>query len=477
MFDDTSRSSLPPDPFLIAADLLDPPADPYVDDPVGFVQRELGFHPWSKQREMLEAVRDHDRVAVRSCHGVGKTAGAARVALWFLAAHRDSRVITTAPTWAQVEQLLWREVRGAVGSAHANGHGAMFPPANTTKLELGDQWFAIGLSTNEPERFQGHHADHLLLIVDEASGVDERIFQAAEGFLTADGAKVLLIGNPTRPGGQFHRCFTTERARWHQIHISVFDSPNYTGEKVPESVARAMPRAGWAEEAREAWGEESPMYQVRALGNFPDTGEDTVIALSVVEAAQQRTLTAEGPLTIGCDVARFGDDETVIAARVGNVVRIVETYHGKDTTHTAGRVAHWANGRQDARIVVDDPGVGGGVTDQLRAMGMDVHAFNGGHTARRPGRFPNRRSEIWFEGAAILEDIDLDGDEQLAADLTAPRYSYDLKLRQAVEKKEDTKKRLGRSPDRADAVLLTLGGVADGELHIPQGQVLPRKAA
>jgi hypothetical protein len=443
----------------------------YAEDPVGFCADVLGFAPWSKQREILESVRDHPRTTVRSCHGIGKTAAAARVVLWFLATHPDSRVITTAPTWAQVEQLLWREIRSAVGSAHGQGKAPMFPPANTAKLELGDRWFAIGLSTNEPERFQGHHADHLLLVVDEASGVDELIFQAAEGFLTAEGAKVLLIGNPTRPGGQFHRSFTTERARWHQIHIGVLDSPNYTGEDVDPAVARAMPHAGWDAEVKAAWGEESPMYQVRALGNFPDTGDDTIISLASVEAAQARVLPMEGDVTIGCDVARFGDDETVIAIRIGNHVRIAEHYHGKPTTHTSGRVAHYAQQFENPSIVVDDPGVGGGVTDQLEAMGYTVQAFKGGNKAYRPDQFPNRRSEQWFEGAAILEDIDLDGDEQLAADLTSPRYTYDLKLRQVVEKKEDTKKRLGRSPDRADAVLLTLAPPARGQLLVPQGRI------
>ena len=444
----------------------------------------LGFEPWSKQREILESVRDHPRTTVRSCHGVGKTAVAARAVLWFLATHRDSRVITTAPTWSQVEQLLWREIRSAVAEAHGRDSGRMFPSSQVAKLELGERWFAIGLSTNEPERFQGHHADHLLLVVDEASGVDERIYQAAEGFLTAEGAKVLLIGNPTRPGGQFHRSFTTERARWHQVHVGVADSPNYTAETVPEEVARAMPRASWEQEVKDAWGEESPMYQVRALGNFPDTSENTVIGLGKVEDAQRRTLEAVGEVTIGCDVARFGDDETVIARRVGQVVRIAEKFHGKPTTHTAGRVAFWAEG--GAKIVVDDSGVGGGVTDQLRAMGLEVHAFNGGSTANRPNRFPNRRSEQWFEAAAQMEDIDLDGDEQLAADLTAPRYSYDLKLRQVVEKKEETKKRLGRSPDRADAVLLTLSSGGPGtaflvawgkELEERGEQTTPRELA
>jgi len=431
----------------------------YADDPVAFCRDVLKFEPWSKQREILESVRDHPRTTVRSSHGVGKTAIAARIVLWFLKAHKDSRVITTAPTWLQVEQLLWREIRSAV-----MGTDKVFPTPTVAKLEMGAQWFAVGISTNEPDRFQGHHSNHLLLVVDEASGVDERIFQAAEGFLTAEGAKVLLIGNPTHPGGQFHRSFTTERARWHQIHISVNDSPNYTKETVSEAVARAMPRRAWDDEVKQAWGAESPMYQVRALGNFPDTGEDTVVSLSAVEKAQQRTLEPEGEVTIGCDVARFGDDETVIVRRVGQVVRIVEAFNGKPTTHTAARVAFWATQQVDkATIVVDDSGVGGGVTDQLRARGLGVIAFNGGKAAHRPLRFPNRRSEQWFEAGAQMEDLDLDPDEQLAADLTSPRYSYDLKLRQVVEKKEETKKRLGRSPDRADAVMLTLSAGGQGD--------------
>ena len=469
-------------PFVAAAEQLaaEATANQYESDPVAFCRDVLNFSPWSKQREILESVRDHSRTTVRSCHGVGKTAVAARIVLWFLAAHKDSRVITTAPTWSQVEQLLWREIRSAVATARERDAGVVFPSPQVAKLELGERWFAIGLSTNEPERFQGHHADHLLLVVDEASGVDERIYQAAEGFLTAEGAKVLLIGNPTRPGGQFHRSFTTERARWHQVHIGVFDSPNYTQEAVPDAVARAMPRAAWADEVQKAWGEESVMYQVRVNGNFPDTGEDTVISLGAVEDAQRRELAVDAgdSAVIGCDVARFGDDETVIAERIGQQIRIVETFRGKPTTHTSGRVAHFAGQHEKVKIVVDDPGVGGGVTDQLRAMGLSVHAFKGGDAANRPKRFPNRRSEQWFEAAAQMEDIDLDSDEQLAADLTAPRYSYDLKLRQVVEKKEETKKRLGRSPDRADAVLLTLsaGGPGAAYMEMMRREIAARPA-
>jgi phage terminase large subunit len=456
------------DPFLIAADLFDPQPDPYAAKPVEFAGEVLGFHAWSLQRRIMEAVRDHSRVAVRSSHGPGKTATAAQVALWFLAAHRNSRVITTAPTWAQVEQLLWREIRASVARAHGRGKGEMFPKPTATKLELGDQWFAIGLSTNEPERFQGHHATHLLLVVDEASGVDERIFEAAEGFLTAEGAHILLVGNPTRVGGQFHRAFTTERASWHTIHISTEDTPNYTGEPVPPEVARQLPRKGWAEEKKRAWGEKSPMYQVRVLGNFPPESADGVVSLHEVEMAQRRELPVAQLVpaqpedaVVVCDVARFGDDETVIGTKFGPRIRICRAYNGKDLMQTVGAIVEvWRElgdeTRCHPRIIVDDDGLGGGVTDRLREQGYEVTPFRGGARAIESKKYPNARSEAWFRMARQLPELDLDGDEQLAADLTSPTFKLNSDGQRVVEPKAETKKRLGRSPDRGDMALLAL---------------------
>jgi hypothetical protein len=234
-------------------------------DPVWFCRNVLGFEPWSKQREILEALRDHDRVAVRSAHGIGKTAIAARAVLWFLLAHgpNSCRVVTTAPTWEGVRDLLWAEIKVAVRNARVP-FGAT---PNVTDLRLAADWFAKGLSTDVPERFQGHHADHLLLVVDEASGVDEAIYDAARGFLTGQGAKVLLIGNPTRTVGTFRRAFDPDSG-WRTIHVSAFDSPNLTGEDVPTKVARALPTDEWIGEMRRDYGDESATYAVRVLGEF-----------------------------------------------------------------------------------------------------------------------------------------------------------------------------------------------------------------
>lgn len=446
---------------------LFPEPSPYSDDPVGFCRDVLRFEPWSKQRELLESVRDNRRTAVRSCHGVGKTAGAAAAVLWFHDTFEDSRVISTAPTFKPgVRDLLWREVR----ALHARAGGRVRSRLFDTRLERGDKWFAEGYSTDVAERFSGHHAEHLLLVVDEASGVSDAIFEAAEGFLTSENARVLLIGNPTQLAGQFHRAFHSERQIWSTVHISAFDAPCYTGEPVSDAARRGLVTETWVEDKRVKWGEGSPAWDVRVLGDFPSTSDDTVCSLAAVEAAQARSLKAgQDPVVLGCDVARFGSDETVIAARQGGRVRIVKTYVGRDTMQTVGEVLAAARRlAEDAaippmfmRIVIDDDGVGGGVTDRLRELDeFPVVKFN---AAALPftSDYPNRRSELWFAFAEALPDVDLDGDDQLAGDLTAPRYSLDSRGRRVVEAKADTKKRLGRSPDRADAVLLTFAAAPD----------------
>lgn len=425
-------------------------------DPVSFCREVLRFEPWSRQRDVLESVRDHTHTAVRSCHGPGKTAIAARAALWFLAAHPGSRVVTTAPTWAQVKDLLWREIRAAFHAAGGFIDGEIFE----TKLQLADDWFAVGLSTDRPERFQGHHAEHLLLVVDEASGVDESIFEAATGFLTSPGARLLLIGNPTRTSGEFYEAFHRSRAFYNTITISAFDTPAFTGERVPEQVARRLVSKEWVELHRSKWGEASPLWQVRVLGEFPTAADDIVCPLGEVEAAQGRRCAADVPIVVACDVARFGSDETVIVLRRGPKVRIAKAYGGRDTMRTAGeiiRIARQAVAGTTWRptLVVDDAGVGGGVVDRLRELGeFNVRPFNGGTAARQRRDYPNRRSEAWFAFAEQLAELDLDADEQLAADLVAPRYTLDSQGRRVVESKDQTKRRLGRSPDRADAVLM-----------------------
>jgi hypothetical protein len=451
---------------------LFPQDDPYAANPVAWARDILGVHLWSKQREVAESVRDNPRTAVKAGHGVGKTFVAAVILLWFLDTHPNSRVITTATKWSQVKKLLWHEVnqlhKGAKNRPQAKDR-PIFRGADLllTELNLPDGRYAIGMSSakENSESFAGHHAPHILVIYDEASGVHSNIFEVGEGYMTTAGARALLIGNPTRPHGTFYDAFHKERTAYNTITISALDSPTITGEQIPEPAKVALTGLEWVKSRKAAWGADSVIYAVRVLGRFPKTTDDAVIGLGDVEDAQARDVPASprtDRITIACDVARFGSDETVIGTRIGARVRMNQTYRGKPITATAGRIM--AEARKypavATTVVVDDDGVGGGVTDILREklapLGYTIVGFNAQNTAYQPDDYPNRRSELWFAMADKLPHLDLDPDDQLAADLTAPVYDYDMHGRRKVEQKADTKKRLGRSPDRADMVLLTL---------------------
>ena len=433
-------------------------------DPAWFARDVLGVELWSAQRNILQSVRDNRRTAVRSCHGIGKTFTAATCALWWLYSFPESRVVTTAPTWSQVEKQLWHEI----GRLHAKAAFPLGGRCLTTDLKLDDGRYAVGLSTDphRKEAFQGHHAPNLLLIFDEASGVPQPIYEAGEGYMTATGARWLMIGNPTQPGGEFFNAFHRAQVQYSTLHVGFEDTPAFTGEKVSGKVADSLIGQAWVEERRQAWGEGSPMWEVRVEGNFPSGTDTTVISLAAVTEAQARDLPPNEDRdqgVVGCDVARFGSDETVIATRVGDRVRIAKHYVGRDLMTTVGEILQVAKNlpcEGMPRIVIDDDGVGGGVTDRLREQGYDVHPFRAGSRAYTPSLYPNRRSEAWFQVAEVLPGLDLDGDEQLAADLTAPMYKLDSAGRRVVEPKDDTKKRIGRSPDRADAVLLVVANVA-----------------
>ncbi|NQU96593.1 MAG: hypothetical protein HQ548_02965, partial [Chloroflexi bacterium] len=263
----------------------------------------------------MEAVRDHGRVAVRSCNGSGKTYVAAHVVLWWLMCFPDAMVITTAPTEHQVRDVLWREIRRAYRGHEDLINGKLL----RTSLELGDKHYAQGLSTDQPERFQGFHEGHILFVVDEASGVREGIFEAIEGSMTSAGAKTLLLGNPSALSGTFYEVFHRRRELWHTIHISGFDTPNLREGCV---VMPALVTPKWVEEAKINWGEDSPMYQVRVLGEFPSEAEDTLIPLRLIEGAAEAEEAVppvgDEPVEIGVDVARFGADRTVICVRRGD---------------------------------------------------------------------------------------------------------------------------------------------------------------
>mgnify|MGYP001179544004 CR=1 FL=1 len=448
-------------------------------DPAWWCENVLRVKPWSKQVEIMQSVRDNPRTAVRSCHGIGKSFTAGQIILWFLNAFAPSIVLSTAPTWRQVEKLVWKEVRASYARATAidGGLGGALLPASPELHIVRDQWYAAGLSTNDPNKFQGYHEEHILVIVDEAAGVPEDIFEAIEGVLTSEHSRLLLLGNPTSVGGTFHKAFRSPG--YHAMHISAFDAPNFTAFGITQQdfeedtwevrITGPLPNPklitpAWAYDKFLKWGPDSPAYQARVLGNFPEAGDDTLIPLAWVEAAQARWLDVEPgePIEIGCDVARYGSDETVIAIRRGGRVEPLLVYAQKDTMETAGLVKAAHAETSATAIKVDEIGIGAGVVDRLKELKCPATGVNVASAPVEPERFMNLRAELWWNLRERLDPnprvnpnpIALPPDDQLLADLTNVKYKIDSRGRIQLESKEEIKKRLGRSPDRGDAVVL-----------------------
>ena len=430
----------------------------YRDDPIGFAHDILGVELWDRQQEGVSAIHEHDKVAERSGHGIGKTTQVSCVALWAVYS-LSWLVLSTAPTFRQVESVLWREI----AKRHMGAKKRLTGTLLNTQLKTNDA-LALGLSTNEPERFQGYHdAEGILVIEDESPGVPPTIHHAIEGVLSG-GGKWYKIGNPTEPSGHFFDCFRSPF--WHTLHVSSWEHPNVVQGKIiiPGAVTRE-----WCESRREEWGEESPLYQARVLGEFPDEGEDTLIRLSWVERAFNGVVAfgsggavdhpvASDDRTLTCDVARYGQDETVIGLRTGNHYKELCRYNGKDLMQTCGHIVRYKKEFSPDTIVVDDDGLGGGVTDRLREQGISVTAFRGGEKPTT-GEFINKRAETWWAmreafrlGDITIEAPDPDG---MKYQLTAPKYSYDSKGRIRLESKDDMKKRGVKSPDRADALAMS----------------------
>jgi len=251
------------------------------NNPVEFLKTYWDVQLWGKLEEVCNSVRDNRVTAVPSGHGVGKSFISAKIALWWLFTHYPSKVITTAPTWAQVESVLWSEIRNSIMFSK-------IPLCETknvlqTEIHLAPDWFAQGISTTEnvdqrefgSTKFQGYLSPNLLVILDEAPGVHRSIHIAVETLATGENNRILEIGNPTSPSGPFYdKCYSNNA---HKISISCLDHPNITSGKevIPGAVT-----IDWLKRMKEEWGEGSPLYKAKVLGEFPDETEDSLIPLS-----------------------------------------------------------------------------------------------------------------------------------------------------------------------------------------------------
>lgn len=448
-------------------------------EPVWFLKNVLGGElPWKVQRQIAQSINTNQEVAIKSCHGAGKSWLAARIGLWFSATRRPSIVITTAPGDRQVRGILWKEIRVAYAGAKVPLGGRML----TQELRFDDDWWMWGFTapSYDPNRFQGFHEANILIIVDEAAGVSSEIYEAIDGVLSSENAKLLMIGNPTDPIGKFADAFKIPEVK--KFTISAFDTPNFTNfgiteEKIVDGswreliTSRVLPypklvTPEWVSRRYKRWGLSSPMYQARVRAQFPKQGTNTLIPLSLVENACIRKLPTTTPIELGVDIARFGEDETVIVVRQGGHARVFSITSKEDTMMTTGKIilALEKTGAETAKV--DVIGVGSGVVDRLYEQNKPVEAVNVGWAAHDPERFVNLRAEIFWNLRERLEDgsMDLDpNDDDLHAELTSIRYKVLSNGKIQVESKDEMKRRGLHSPNRADALALAFAHIDQEE--------------
>jgi phage terminase large subunit len=430
----------------------------YADDPVGFVDEVLGISLWEAQKDVLRAMVDNRRVAVRSGHGTGKTYVTACSVLWWLYA-RQGLVITTAPTWNHVEAVLWREINEIALRAPVK-----LPCLGEfqTERRVEKHWFALGLSTTTPSAFQGFHHARLLVVVDEAPGVAEQVHLEIGTLAVGEKNCILMIGNPTTTAGTFYEAFKHPDV-WKCMRISCLDHPNVLLKK--EVIAGAVTQS-WINDKQREWGESHPFWYSRVLGEFPKISNRGVIPLGWLERAQNEEKRKEAlsdaeaqkiPRVGGLDVARYGDNQCVLTIRRGDAIERQEAWGNLSLMETVGIAARAIADYDLKALVIDAAGVGAGVYDRLLELRHPVYAYNGGHRAFTPGSFNNRRTEMWWGVRTRLEKQRLwlpPNCERLVADLIAPEYEIASSGRIQIETKEKLLDRGIRSPDYADSLIL-----------------------
>lgn len=442
------------------------------DDPAGWAEHhvDLGGGLASYQRQAMATLAQRRRVALRSPHGAGKTAIAALVVLWFAttreASGRSWKVITTASAWRHLSLYLWPEIHHWASRIRWEllDRGPYHPRRELIGLQLrGKHGLAAAVASDDPSLIEGAHAEEILYVLDEAKTIPAGIWDAAEGALSSGNSYALALSTPGAPAGRFYEIHARRPGfeDWATAHITL-----------DQAVAAGRISQTWAGQRAKQWGAGSSIYVNKVLGEFHAGDEDAVVPLAWAEAAVERWHVWDlagrpdtGRYVVGVDVARSGADSTVLAHRRGNVVVGLDYTTRQDTMKTVTRVQEaLSNGATLA--VVDTAGIGAGVTDRLRELGLPVHAYVGAARATSMDRsgtwgFFNVRSAAYWRVRELLDpafapDLCLPPDEQLLADLCAPTWTERTGIppRIQVEPKEDLVARLGRSPDAGDATVM-----------------------
>jgi hypothetical protein len=445
-----------------------------VPHPIDWCKDKLGDYLWSKQGEILQSIIDNRKTAVPACHESSKSFTAGRAASWWIDGHPpgSAMVVTTAPGHPQVKGILWKEIN------RAHKLGGLVGRVNQTEWWIGNEMVGIGRKPNDydPDSFQGFHAPFMLVVIDEACGV-EGLWEAAESMVANENGRILAIGNPTDPTSTFAQ-ICKPGSGWNVIHIDALETPNFTGEQIPKHIADGLVSKIYEEEIRTKYGVDSPVYISRVRGRFPEDASDGVIPFSWVKACQKLDVDlSQGDVELGMDVgASEAGDPTVIREWLGNKAGRTWEVRTSDPESIVGFAVQKINDTGAKRIKVDVIGIGFGIAGWIEKEGSagnhnaSVVKIN---VAERPlnpkdrKRFKNKRAQMWWMGRELSQgpnpgwDLSNVSDECLAQ-LIAPRYEINSAGQIVVEDKDEIRKRTGRSPDDAEALLL-------GKMHQSSG--------
>lgn len=414
--------------------------------------------PEKWQTEFSKLVVLHDRIAVRSGHGIGKTAKLARTIIWWGSTRHPWKVGCTAPSSGQMFDALWSEL--------AKWHSKMpegFKQLFEWKAER-FEWakspavsYAVAKTARRetPEALAGLHSENMLFIIDEASGVDDIIFETARGAMSTRGAKTIMTGNPTRLSGYFFDAFHKNLPHWATMKVAAHESTRCNVKEL----------AQWAEE----WGENSNFYRVRALGEFPDAEDGTIIPLYLVEAATTRDVKAVPSEEVwGLDVSGAGTDLCALAKRRGNIMpEPVKTWRSDDTMISAGMVVkeYREAPTKPVQICVDSNGIGAGVAHRLSEADLPVHCVNVSESHSTNDRYLRLRDEMWERARDWFygKDVRIPNDPHFIGEISRVKWGLTANGKMKAMSKYDMKlappRGLGKSPDRSEAFCFTFMGV------------------
>jgi hypothetical protein len=458
-----------------ALDVFDRGGRNYKKDPFRWADERAKVHLWSKQREIIESVRDHSQTAVHSCHAIGKSFVAATTVAWWLDVHPvgEAFVVTTAPTDKQVKAVLWREINRLHTRAGLAGR------TNLSEWYIGKELVAFGRkpADQDPTAFQGIHARYVLLVLDEACGIPKDLWDAGSSIVSNEHSRTLAIGNPDDPFGEFaSNCH--KGSGWNVIHVGYKHTPNFTGEDVSEIVKDSLISRRWVEERRKKWGQGSAIFTSKCDGQFPLEGTSGTIPYAWAIACRSLELpedpgdVAEGGIDVGA-----GGDRTVLRERRGLRAGREEVFVDADPMRSVGRLVEKINEWGLTRVKVDVIGIGWALAGRLAELssvhnvvgsqrGETTHFaevvkvnFGAKPTEGKEKRYLNKRAEIYWEVGrefSRLRRWDLgEVDDDVIAELTVSTYEImDSFGKIKIEPKDDIIKRLGESPDRAEALLL-----------------------